>query len=111
MSNEAEILTTCLSCHGTHVCQKSSGSRGSCISRVSVLQKVTLKKFTFFSNNQEWPRFRPFRKINVLSLYSSNLKDHRLYDRTVGITGEFESHALRLIINYGGGGGGGGASI
>ena len=39
-------------------------------------------------------------KINVLSRYSGNIKSHRLYDRTVGITAEFESHALGLIINY-----------
>ena len=35
-------LRTCISCHDTHMCQESSKSRGSCISGVSVLQKVTL---------------------------------------------------------------------
>ena len=45
MSKEAEILRTCTSCHDTHLCQKSSKSRGSCIPGVSVLQKVTLKNF------------------------------------------------------------------
>ena len=43
MSKEAEILTTCISSHDTHLYQKSSKSRGSCISGVSVLQKVTLR--------------------------------------------------------------------
>ena len=43
MSKEAEILTTYISYHDTHLCHKSSRSRGSCISGVSVLQKVTLK--------------------------------------------------------------------
>ena len=43
MSKEAEILMTGISCHDTHLCQKSSKSRGSCISGVSVLQEMTLK--------------------------------------------------------------------
>ena len=43
MSKEAEILKTGICCHDTHFCQKSSKSRGSCISDVSVLQKLTLK--------------------------------------------------------------------
>ena len=46
MSKEAEILRKCNSCHDKHV-PKSRKSRGvkSCISDVSVLQKVTLKLF------------------------------------------------------------------
>ena len=43
MNKEAEILRKCVSCHDEHMCQKSRKSRGSCISGVSVLQKVTLK--------------------------------------------------------------------
>ena len=43
MSKEGEMLRKCISCHDKHMCQKSRKSRGSCISGVSVLQKVTLK--------------------------------------------------------------------
>ena len=32
MSKEVEISRTCISCHDTQLCQKSSKSRGSCIS-------------------------------------------------------------------------------
>ena len=42
MIKEAEILRKCVSCRDKHMCQKSRKSRGSCISSVSVLQKVTL---------------------------------------------------------------------
>ena len=42
MSKEDEILKKCISCHDKR-CAKIQGSRGgSCISGVSVLQKVTL---------------------------------------------------------------------
>ena len=47
MSKEADILRKCVSCHDEHVCQKSRKSRGSCISGVSVLQKVTLNSFSY----------------------------------------------------------------
>ena len=48
MSKEDEILRKCVSCHDVHMCQQSRKSRGSCISGVSVLQKVTLKTITLF---------------------------------------------------------------
>ena len=41
MSKEAEILRKCISCHDEHV-PKIKGIEGSCISGVSVLQKVSL---------------------------------------------------------------------
>ena len=47
MSKEAEILRKCVSCHDRRMCQKSRKSRGSCISGVSVLQKVALEHFIF----------------------------------------------------------------
>ena len=44
MRKEAEILRTCISCHhDTHLCQKSSKSRGVMYLRCISLQKVTLK--------------------------------------------------------------------
>ena len=48
MSGEAEILMKCVSCHDPGVmintCAKNQGNQGgSCISGVSVLQKVTHK--------------------------------------------------------------------
>ena len=46
MSKEAEILKTGLSCHDTlspKIKQIKGGGGGSCISGVSVLQKLTLK--------------------------------------------------------------------
>ena len=46
MTKKAEILRKCISCHDKHMCQKSRKSRGggggSCISGLSVLQKVTI---------------------------------------------------------------------
>ena len=57
-------------CHDEHMCQKSRKSRGSCISGVSVLQKVTLEHLSinnypspiitllFLSNDNEiWHRY------------------------------------------------------
>ena len=52
MSKEAEILRKCVSCHDEHMCQKSRKSRGSCISGVSVLQKVALKQ-SFYEKKSE----------------------------------------------------------
>ena len=42
MSKEAEILRKCDSCHDEQMCQNQGNRGGSCISGVSVLQKVTL---------------------------------------------------------------------
>ena len=42
MRKVAEILRKSVSCHDKHMCQKLRKSRGSCISSVPVLQKVTL---------------------------------------------------------------------
>ena len=42
MSKEAKILRKCVSCHDEHMFQKIKEIEGSCISGVSVLQKVTL---------------------------------------------------------------------
>ena len=42
MSKEAEILKTGLSCHDT-LAKNQANQGGSCISGVSVLQKLTLK--------------------------------------------------------------------
>ena len=43
MSKEAEILKTGISCHDTHFAKNQANQGGSCISGVSVLQKLTLK--------------------------------------------------------------------
>ena len=43
MSKEAEILKTGLSCHDTLLLKIKQINGGSCISGVSVLQKLTLK--------------------------------------------------------------------
>ena len=50
MSKEAEILRKWVSCDDEHMCQKSRKSRGSCISGVSVLQKVTLNGHQAFQS-------------------------------------------------------------
>ena len=51
MSKETEILKTCISCHDMiHTCAKNQADQGgSCISDVSVLQKVALKFSTAIS--------------------------------------------------------------
>ena len=57
MSKEAEILRKCVFCHDEHMCQKSRKSKGSCISAVSVLQKVTLngiENMNIFSARSEF---------------------------------------------------------
>ena len=47
MSKEAEILRKSIYCYGEHMCQKLRKTRGSRISGVSDLQKVTLKDLDF----------------------------------------------------------------
>ena len=66
MSKKAEILRECISCHDKHMCQKIKEIEGSCISGVSVLQKVTLKQSA--ENNRTCKRF-VHKKLKKVKLY------------------------------------------
>ena len=71
MSEEAEISRKCISCHNKYMCQKS---RGSCISGVSVLQKVTLDTWSVLFGDI---RYKNFYFLNFDSHFGANGKDFR----------------------------------
>ena len=50
MNKEIEMLRTCISCHDTHLCQKSSKSRGVVYLTCVSLSKSDSLSFLFFES-------------------------------------------------------------
>ena len=74
MSKEAEILRRCISCHDTHLCQKSSKLRG-----VMYLRCVSLTKSYFKCSNAflSLP-LRRLRQFQVNPIYFTDVvKTHK----------------------------------
>ena len=75
-----------------HTCAKIEQIKEVHVSKVCQCYKSDSQNLNFFSDKLEWPRFSAVSENQCSFLI--------LHDRTVGITAEFESHALGSIINY-----------
>ena len=90
MSKEAEILTTCISCHDTRLCQKSSKSRGVMYLRCVSLTKSDSKAFSLEGNFMLYLRNYPTvvkQKINLLTKDSIKIQEETTFIPFISIYG------------------------